>query len=68
MKDWTSAGTACPFCGLEATHSKNCRWVMTLEQLFRAVRNNEADYLKMGHHPEGDTLRALADLKGMHEK
>jgi hypothetical protein len=48
MKSWTQTGAACPFCGLEASHSKNCRWVMTLEQLFRAVRNNETDYLKMG--------------------
>lgn len=66
MKAWTTTQQPCPFCGLESTHSKNCRWVMTLEQLFRAVRNNKADFLKMGHHPEGDTLRCLSDLMEMH--
>lgn len=66
MKNWTTTKEACPFCGLESTHSKNCRWVMTLEQLFRAVRNNREDFLKMGHHPEGDTLRCLSNLLEMH--
>jgi hypothetical protein len=66
MKTWTTTQQACPFCGLESTHSKNCRWVMTLEQLFRSVRNNKEEYLKMGHHPEGDTLRCLRDLLEMH--
>jgi hypothetical protein len=66
MKTWTTTQQACPFCGLESTHSKNCRWVMTLEQLFRSVRNNRDEYVKMGHHPEGDTLRCLTDLLDMH--
>jgi len=66
VKTWTTTQEACPFCGLESTHSKNCRWVMTLEQLFRSVRNNRVEYLKMGHHPEGDTLRCLTDLLEMH--
>jgi hypothetical protein len=66
MKIWTTSQAHCPFCGLESTHSKNCRWVMTLEQLFRAVRNNRTDYINMGHHPEGDTLRCLSDLLEMH--
>lgn len=66
MKDWTTTKRACPFCGLESTHSKNCRWVLTLEQLFRSVRNNREEYLKMGHHPEGDTLACLTDLLEMH--
>lgn len=66
MKTWTTTKEACPFCGLESTHSKNCRWVMTLEQLFRSVRNNRDEYIKMGHHPEGDTLRCLTDLLEMH--
>ncbi len=66
MKDWTTSRKACPFCGLESSHSKNCRWVMTLEQLFRAVRNNRHEYIKMGHSPEGDTLRCLSDLLEMH--
>lgn len=66
MKTWTTTKEACPFCGLESTHSKNCRWVLTLEQLFRSVRNNKADFLKMGHHAEGDTLACLTDLLEMH--
>lgn len=66
MKDWTTTKQTCPYCGLESTHSKNCRWVMTLEQLFRAVRNNKHEFLAMGHHPEGDTLRCLSDLIEMH--
>lgn len=66
MKIWTTTQTVCPFCGLESTHSKNCRWVMTLEQLFRSVRNNKAEFLRMGHHEQGDTLRCLADLLDMH--
>lgn len=66
MKTWTTTQQACPFCGLESTHSKNCRWVMTLEQLFRSVRNNKEEYLKMGHHPEGDTLICLSSLMEMH--
>lgn len=66
MKSWTTSRQACPYCGLESSHSKNCRWVMTLEQLFRAVRNNREDFIRMGHHPEGDTLRCLADLLEMH--
>jgi hypothetical protein len=66
MKTWTTTQQVCPFCGLESTHSKNCRWVMTLEQLFRSVRNNRNEYIKMGHHPEGDTLRCLSDLLEMH--
>lgn len=66
MKDWTTTKKPCPFCGLESTHSKNCRWVMTLEQLFRSVRNNRTEYLKIGHHPEGDTLRCLTGLLEMH--
>lgn len=66
MKTWTTTAEACPYCGLEAVHSKSCRWVMALQQLFRSVRNNKEDFLKMGHHPEGDTLRSLSDLMEMH--
>lgn len=39
---------------------------MNLEQLFRAVRNNKEDFLRMGHHPEGDTLGCLNRLMEMH--
>lgn len=61
MMAWTDAGHACPFCGLEAAHSKNCRWLMSLEQLFRFVRDSKKAGILKPH-----VRICLSDLEKMH--